>query len=128
NVILGTELNKRNALAHLPELIPSFSNEKHVVLDLFLPYEIYTVKKALQDVQNYYAILFTDDALDSLLVHALIMVKRVRQGSSLYMNQDEIASVKSANEYHYANSFFTQLEEAFKLTFPLEEKVYFTWH
>ncbi|PIB51649.1 hypothetical protein AOA57_03230, partial [Pseudomonas sp. 2588-5] len=31
-------------------------------------------------------------------------------------------------EYGYAQAFFRQLESAFRLRFPEEELVYFTWH
>ncbi|WP_170006046.1 BglG family transcription antiterminator [Bacillus fonticola] len=128
NVIQGSELKKRNALAHLPELISAFSNEKNVVLDLFLPYEISAVLKALKKIQANYEIAFTDDALESLLVHALIMVKRTRQNSPVFVPMSEKKAVLKRKEYEYASWFLHQLEATFRLTFPEEEKVYFTWH
>jgi activator of the mannose operon, transcriptional antiterminator len=128
NVVQGSELKKRNALAHLPELIRAFSNGNNVVLDLFLPYEIATVRKALTEMQHTYSIAFTDEALDSLLVHALIMVKRTRQKSPVFIEQNEKDATFTHKEYQYAKWLFNQLEEAFRLKFPEEEKVYFTWH
>jgi len=128
NVIQGSELNKRNALAHLPELIPSFSNGKNVVLDLFLPYEIDAVRRALKEMQHHFSVGFTGDALDSLLVHALIMVKRTRQKSPVFIKEEEKKPSVDRKEYQCATWLFKQLEAAFQLTFPEEEKVYFTWH
>jgi activator of the mannose operon, transcriptional antiterminator len=128
HVIQGLELKKRNALAHLPELNPAFSNDKNVVLDLFLPYEIAAVKKALKELQANYEIAFTDAALESLLVHALIMVKRTRQNSPVFVPMSEKEAVVKRKEYEYANWLFHQLESTFRITFPEEEKVYFTWH
>ncbi len=128
NVVQGSELKKRNALAHLPELIPAFSNGNNVVLDLFLPYEIATMRKALKEMQHTYSIAFTDEALDSLLVHALIMVKRTRQKSPVFIEQNEKDGTLTHKEYQYATWLFNQLEEAFQLKFPEEEKVYYTWH
>lgn len=128
NVVQGPELKKRNALAHLPELIPAFSNGTNVVLDLFLPYEIDAVRKALLDMQHTYFIAYTDEAVDSLLVHALIMVKRTRQKSPVFIEQSETAATLAHKEYQYATWLFHQLEAAFGLKFPDEEKVYFTWH
>ena len=128
SVIEGTELQKRSALAHLSELIPSLSNGKNFVLDLFLPYEITTVRKALEDLRDKFSITFTEEALESLLVHALIMTKRTRQRSSVFVQESEKKSALGRKEYQYAIWFFNQLESVFRLTFPEEERIYFTWH
>lgn len=128
NVIQGPELKKRNALAHLSDLITSSAAEKNVVLDLFLPYEVTTVRKALQEMQDKFSIAFTDGALESLLVHGLIMMKRTRQRSPVFVQESEKEAVTKRNEYQYAGWLFEQLRSAFRLTFPEEERVYFTWH
>nr|WP_263324572.1 BglG family transcription antiterminator [Neobacillus sp. Marseille-Q6967] len=128
NVIQGSELKKRNALAHLSELISTFSKEKNVVLDLFLPYEIITVRKALEEMQDKFSIAFTDEALENLLVHALIMVKRTRQKAPVYVHESEKETTSKRMEYQFTSWFFEQLASAFRLTFPEVERVYFTWH
>ena len=128
NVIQGLELKKRNALAHLPELTSSIPHVKNYVLDLFLPYEITTVRKVLGEMQDKFSIALTDGAIESLLVHALIMVKRTRQRSPVFVQESEKESASKRVEYQYANWFFEQLESAFRLTFPVAERVYFTWH
>jgi activator of the mannose operon, transcriptional antiterminator len=128
HVIQGSELKKRNALAHLSELIPSISNEKNYVLDLFLPYEITTVRKALESMQDKYSIAFADGALESLLVHALIMLKRTRQRAAIFVQESEMKTAYKRKEYEYANCFFDEMESAFAVTFPCGERVYFTWH
>jgi activator of the mannose operon, transcriptional antiterminator len=128
NMVQGSELKKRNALAHLPELIPAFSNTNNVVLDLFLPYEIAAVRKALIDMQHTFSVTFTDEAVESLLVHALIMVKRIRQKSPVFIEQNEKTVTHTHKEYQYTAWLFKQLEAAYQLKFPEEEKVYFTWH
>ncbi len=128
NVVQGTELQKRNALAHLSGIIPFTSNEKNVVLDLFLPYEIMTVKNALEMMQRKFSIAFAEGALDSLVVHALIMVKRIRQREPIYVQAAEKEQAQERIEFQYASWFFEQLESVFSLAFPEEEKVYFTWH
>lgn len=128
NIIDGSELKKRTALAHLPELIPSISNEKSYVLDLFLPFEIDTVRKALDKLQDVFSISFTDESEESLLVHALIMVKRTRQKSPIFVQEEEKTKTYERKEYEYTQWFFGQLEDAFRLKFPEEEKIYFTWH
>ncbi|CAI9389628.1 Transcriptional regulator ManR [Bacillus sp. T2.9-1] len=128
NQLQGTELQRRNALAHLPQLISSVTIEKNYVLDLFLPYEISTVKRALQRLQERFEIKFMDETFDSLVIHALIMVKRTRQKSPITIIEEEKAYVASYKEFEYASLFFEQLEESFSMKFPENERIYFTWH
>jgi activator of the mannose operon, transcriptional antiterminator len=128
NQLQGTELQRRNALAHLPQLISSVSIEKNYVLDLFLPYEVSTIKRALHKLQNKFEIKFMDETFDSLVVHALIMVKRTRQKSPITIIKEEKAYVASYTEFEYASLFFEQLEESFSMKFPENERIYFTWH
>ncbi|MCC3356129.1 BglG family transcription antiterminator [Bacillus sp. REN16] len=125
NIVQGTELKKRNALAHLSDLVQT---ENNAVLDLFLPYEISTVRRVLKDMQNKCSISFTDEAVESLLVHALVMIKRTRQKSPVFVKDTEIEDAIKRKEYQYATWFFIQLESAFRLKFPQVEQVYFTWH
>ncbi|UHA60050.1 PRD domain-containing protein [Metabacillus litoralis] len=128
NIVQGSELQKRSALAHLSELLSSLSDNKNYVLELFLPYEIATVKKALNELQRKYSIAFTDAAMENLLVHALIMMKRTRQKSPVTVPDKEKQAVYSYKEYKYALSFFEQLEAVFAIKFPEDERIYFTWH
>lgn len=128
HVIEGAELHKRNALARLPELIPSLSHTKNVVLDLFMPHEISLVRKTLKDMQRNFSLRFADVVLESLEVHALIMIKRVRQQAIVFVHESEKAATYEQIEYTYARDFFHRLQEALRLRFPEEELVYFTWH
>ncbi|HLU23985.1 MAG TPA: BglG family transcription antiterminator [Bacillaceae bacterium] len=127
-VLQGSELHKRNALAHLSQLIPTSDSEKNYVLDLFLPYEISTVRKSLEDMQEKFSFAFTDEAFTSLVVHALVMIKRTRQRATVFVQELEINKAREYKEYQYTVWLFTRLESAFGMTFPEEEHVYFTWH
>ncbi|MBP2075958.1 BglG family transcription antiterminator [Oceanobacillus polygoni] len=126
HMIKGTELQKRQALSRLPLLVSTAN--RNYVLDLFLLHEITTVKKALRDLRLNYQLSFTDEAMESLLVHALIMLKRTRQKSPVLVPEEEKVHVFGQEEYRYAASFFKQLEAAFRISFPEDERVYFTWH
>jgi activator of the mannose operon (transcriptional antiterminator) len=128
HMIQGSELNKRNALARLSELIPTMVSGKNYILDLFLPYEITTVRKALEGMQHKFSIAFTDGALESLQVHTLIIIKRTRQRSPVFVKEFEKKETINQQEYQYASWLFEQMESAFGLTFPEGERVYFTWH
>ena len=128
NVVQGSELRKRSALAHLSELLSSVSDTKNYVLELFQPYEITAVKKALNELQQKNSIAFTDAAIESLLVHSLIMMKRTRQKSPVTVPDKEKEAAYSSKEYSYAIPFFEQLESAFQIKFSEDERIYFTWH
>src|SRR5699024_11661067 len=51
SIIEGTELAKRNAIAHITQLVSPQADKKSI-LHLFLPHEISTVKQALRDMQQ----------------------------------------------------------------------------
>jgi len=128
HAIQGSELQRRSALARLSALTPSNPVEKNDVLQLFLPYEISAVKKSLVDMRNQFSIPFTDGALESLQVHALIMLKRTRQRSPVFIQEAEKERIYVRKEYQYAKWFFAQLEPIFRIAFSEEEQIYFTWH
>jgi activator of the mannose operon, transcriptional antiterminator len=128
NMISGSELNKRSALAHLSDLLPSQTKSGKYVLDLFLPSEIYAVKKAITDMENKFSIFFTDGAKESLIVHALIMMKRTKQKSTINILPKEKEEVVQRQEFHYGKWFLNKLEEHFQISFPEDELIYFTWH
>ncbi|MDN4525099.1 BglG family transcription antiterminator [Fictibacillus fluitans] len=128
HVIEGTELKKRNALAHLSQLHSSRLDRKNAVLDLFQPYEIMLVRKALQSMSLEFSFAFTDETMENLLVHALIMIKRTRQRSRVFVHKTEMAETADQQEYEYTSYLFDLLKNEFGLSFPEEERVYFTWH
>jgi activator of the mannose operon (transcriptional antiterminator) len=127
NRVVGSELDKRMALAHLNELFPDAACHKSYVLDLFLPHEVTTVKNALDDMQRRFSVSFTDDALESLQIHALIMVKRIRQQSPVAVPEKERETAVRQREYHCSEWFCRRLANDLRLAFPEEEKIYFTW-
>lgn len=126
HMVRGSEIKKRYALSRLSQL--TSTHDRNYVLDLFSPYEITTVRKALRDLRMNSRLSFTDEAMESLLVHALIMLKRTRQQSSVFVPQEEKEDVFEREEYQFATTFFKQLEDTFRLSFPVDERVYFTWH
>ncbi|WP_158234628.1 BglG family transcription antiterminator [Lentibacillus sediminis] len=126
--VKGEELNKRNALANLSELIPSEPGERRRVLHLFQPSEINTVRKLLRDLQMRYPITFAEGEFESLQIHALIMIKRTRQRSSIFLGESDDGTNVKLESYHMAAWFLKQLEDTLGMSFPEDEYVYFTWH
>src|SRR5699024_10077849 len=128
NTIEGSELNKRSALAHISQLLSTESKDAYHVLDLFLPHEISTVRKTLKDLQHQYNFVFRDGAFESLLVHALIMIKRTRQQVTVYIDEEEKDDIYHREDYEHTRWFLARLEHILSIRFPEEEVIYFTWH
>ncbi|MCP3027935.1 BglG family transcription antiterminator [Halobacillus sp. A5] len=126
--IEGRELDKRNALAHLPELVSSAGISSDYVLHLFPAYEVDVFKQALKRMQTIFEVDFTEAELESLLIHALVMMKRTKQQSAIKVRASDKRAVEGSLEYKMTDWLFTRIGETLRLTFPVEEKIYFTWH
>lgn len=124
--ITGDERHKRNALAHLSELVSPFS-ERSYVLDLFPSYEIRAVKRLLKELKSQYGIIFTDGGLEGMLIHSLIMIRRTRQRSPIVLGKDQ-NEMSSTSVYKMTEWLLSQLEDQFRLSFSESEKIYYTWH
>ncbi|WP_431803894.1 BglG family transcription antiterminator [Halobacillus andaensis] len=128
SVIRGKELDKRNALAHLPELVSSTGVSNDYVLHLFPSYEVDLVRQTLKKMQKEFVFNYAGGELESLVIHALVMIKRTRQQSAIQITSSDKHLVNESSEYEMAEWFFERVGNLLSLTFPTEEKIYFTWH
>ncbi|WP_173915465.1 HTH domain-containing protein [Halobacillus sp. Marseille-Q1614] len=80
STVIGRELAKRNAIAHLPELA---SNTRSDILQLFPEHEVDIVRQGLEKLQDRFLLEFAPGELESLIIHALVMIKRTRQRSTI---------------------------------------------
>ncbi|SFB10954.1 M protein trans-acting positive regulator (MGA) HTH domain-containing protein [Lentibacillus halodurans] len=128
HIVKGRELDKRNALANLSELIPSENREKDRILQLFPQNETATVRKLLRGLQVDYPIDLTEGEFESLLIHVLIMIKRTRQRSSIVLGEMDAGANVKLETYHMTAWFLKRLGDALGVSFPENEYVYFTWH
>ncbi|WP_373895503.1 transcription antiterminator [Virgibacillus sp. CBA3643] len=128
HIVKGEELNKRNALANLSELIPSESQKKRRVLQLFPQHEINTIRKLLRDLQIHYPVDLTEGEFESLQIHALIMIKRTRQRSPILLGKLDDNTAVGLDTYHMAAWLLKRMENSLSLSFPEDEYIYFTWH
>ncbi|KHE73029.1 BglG family transcription antiterminator [Halobacillus sp. BBL2006] len=126
--ILGKEIDKRNALAHLSELVAQEEYSSSYILQLFPTYEVDLVRQAITRVLGYYNWQLSDEKVESLVIHALVMMKRSRQNSSIIIKDEEINTVRQSQEYSMTVSIFNNIERVLRLSLPDSEKVYFTWH
>lgn len=123
-VLQGSELTKRNALAHLPQLYSLHAEEDPSITRLFPSFEVQAVKNALVKMPEIYA----DNALERLLVHVLIMTKRTKLGNSIQLTEIEKEAVIKRQEYKHAKEVLHELEPVFNLRYSDDEKRYFAWH
>ncbi|MBM7551595.1 BglG family transcription antiterminator [Thalassobacillus pellis] len=128
HLIEGEELQKRNALARLPEIASSAAESNQEILNLFSAYEVKLVREFLEDMQHHFSIIKSESEFDGLLIHALIMITRTSQRASVSVRTPEEESVSKTEEYGIAAWFLKRLEKALRLKFPEEEHIYFTWH
>src|SRR5699024_1769302 len=106
----------------------SATKDTNYVLDLFLPHEISTIRKTLKDLQHHYNFVFKDGAFESLLVHALIMIKLTRQQVTVDIDELEKNDIYHRDDYEHTRWFLARLEHILGTRFPEEEVIYFTWH
>lgn len=122
----GSELNKRNALAHLSELV-SPSEERNYILDLFPDHEITVVRKQIKELASQYEVVFPADGIESMLVHTLIMIRRVRQHATMVLDQMD-KEIRSTKSFAMTEELLNKIEKQLQVTFPESERIYYTWH
>src|SRR5699024_11684747 len=127
SIVEGEEFYKRNAIAHLSELVSSHY-QRNYVLDFFPEYEINAVRKVIQDSQNQYKPDLTDVGYESLVIHALIMIKRTRQRTPVIVSKEDVERTLNTKEYEVTTYLLNKLEEILRLSFPENERIYYSWH
>lgn len=124
----GDERNKRKALAKLSDLIHNRELMNQFIKEQFLYHEIEFVMTELKALQKRYAIFFTDDTLENLLLHTLIMVRRMKLKQPISMSTDDLNIVRETKEYGWTLDLLTRLEFVFTAHFTEEEIAYLAIH
>lgn len=126
--IEGSEKNKRRALSKLSELINNQQMTMDFIKSQFSPHEIDSVKRELKEFQQKYSLFFTDESLESLLLHTLLMIKRVKLNQPISIFDEEKKLIRNKPEYSWTVDFLKRLEAFFALRFPEAEVLYLTLH
>lgn len=124
----GDERNKRKALAKLSDLIHNQELMNQFIKKQFLYHEIEFVMTELKALQKRYDTFFTDDTLENLLLHTLIMVRRMKLKQPISMSTDDLSIVRETKEYGWTLDFLTRLEFVFTVHFTEEEIAYLAIH
>ncbi|MFS0780136.1 BglG family transcription antiterminator [Bacillus sp. 1P06AnD] len=124
----GSEGNKRKALSKLPELVNNQELTNHFIKKQFSSHEIDIVLAELKKLQSSHSIFFADESLESLLVHTLFMIKRVKLNQPISVYEKEKSALQNKQEYMWTNDYLHKLEHHFSLRFPEDEVIYLTLH
>ncbi|WP_324656066.1 BglG family transcription antiterminator [Bacillus cereus] len=122
------ERSKREALAKLSDLINNLELMNQFIKKQFLYHEIEFVMTELKALQQRYGTFFTDDTLENLLLHTLIMVRRMKLKQPISMSKDDLNFVQETKEYGWTLDFLTRLEFVFTVHFTEEEVAYLAIH
>ncbi|GAB6449802.1 mannose transport/utilization transcriptional regulator ManR [Bacillus luti] len=122
------ERSKRKALAKLSGLIHNQELMNQFIKKQFLYHEIEFVMTELKALQKRYATFFTDDTLENLLLHTLIMVRRMKLKQPISMSKDDLNILRETKEYGWTLDFLKRLEFVFTIHFTEEEVAYLTIH
>ncbi|MED3265104.1 MULTISPECIES: BglG family transcription antiterminator [Bacillus] len=122
------ERSKRKALAKLSDLINNRELMNQFIKNQFLYHEIEFVMTELKALQQRYGTFFTDDTLENLLLHTLIMVRRMKLKQPISMSKDDLNVVQETKEYGWTLDFLTRLEFIFTVHFTEEEVAYLAIH
>ncbi|KSU60304.1 hypothetical protein AS034_15785 [[Bacillus] enclensis] len=124
----GTERDKRSALSRLHELVNSNMPGNDFIINQFSPHEVTSITAWMRDLQKKYALSFTDDSFDRIVIHTLLMLKRTKLQQFIAMPEEEIAFLKRHKEYRWAVELLKRMEQAFSIRFPDSERAYLTLH
>ncbi|MEK5038095.1 BglG family transcription antiterminator [Sporosarcina sp. FSL K6-3457] len=119
----GEEARKRSAMAHLSQLAPTHKHEHNSITRLFPAYEVNFVKSILYSG----GFSFTDETFDRLIIHILIMIKRIKQKNPIIIPPDS-QQITEQIEYQLAQELKKKIEPFFSVGIPDSEVIYLAWH
>lgn len=127
--VSGGEVNLRYCIA---EYIFDRRTEGEQLNNLNLPA---ITKEHLQLIQQTVLIqvkeneiTLSDKAMQNLLIHIAIAVKRIESGNHITMLKADTQEIMEEREYLVAQKIVTELEETFDITFPQTEVAYIAIH
>lgn len=124
--IEGKERDKRAALSKLSHLIGKAGNS--FIKEQFAAHEVEIVTRELKQFEKDTQLFFTDEALDNLLVHTLLMVRRTKLRQPISFSEQEKVFVREKKEFRWTSAFMQKLERLFAVRFPEDEAAYLTAH
>lgn len=132
----GDERELRNFYAHLVTqqyetpyevgLLPSFSDT--AFYESFGLTYIGAVESCIREMREKYKLRFSAAAASNLVVHIAVALRRVEQGESIEMDEEERERRWHKRSCRIAREIADRLAEATKITLPEDEIVYLSMH
>lgn len=116
----GEETKRRSAIAQLASI---HKHEQLSINRLFPKHEVSFVKSVL----NGQDFAFADETFDRLVLHILIMIKRIKQKSPIQLPEQD-KQISDQFEYKQAKQLKKELEPFFAIHIPNNEVTYLAWH
>lgn len=116
----GEETKKRSAIAYLAS---SHKFTQHSITQLFPEHDVNFIKSVINR-QNF---SFTDETSDRLVIHMLIMIKRIKQDNPIIIPEKDQQMAEQL-EYEQAQQLAKEIEPYFALKIPASEVIYLAWH
>lgn len=116
----GEETKKRSAIAYLAS---SHKFAQHSITQLFPEHDVNFIKSVIQR-QKF---SFTDETSDRLVIHILIMIKRIKQKNPIIIPEKDKQTTEQL-EYQQAQHLAQEIEPYFALKIPTSEVTYLAWH
>ncbi|WHZ59303.1 BglG family transcription antiterminator [Metabacillus hrfriensis] len=126
--IIGAEKNKRTAFSRFYQLTNNMTSSNQFIKEQFSSYEAEAVKIELKELQNRHSLYFTDETVESLIIHTLLMIKRIKLKQPVSISENEKSLLRDKKEYEWTSEFLKRLEPVFSLHFPEEEITYLALH
>ncbi|GIP49137.1 putative licABCH operon regulator [compost metagenome] len=125
-LIEGKERDKRSALSKLSQLTGEAGQA--FIKDRFAAHELDIVTRELKQLELDAQLAFTDEALDNLLIHTLLMIRRTKLKQPIKFSEQEKIIVREKPEFRRIGVFIRKLERLFAVRFPEDEAAYLTAH
>jgi len=127
-IIAGEERHKRLALVRLNRLADNGEPAGKWLKSQFAAHEVDTVYHELEALCRRQQLDFTDETFDSLVIHILLISRRIKLGQPIMVTGHEMEEIQQKREYEWASELTAALGRPFALAFPEMEKCYLALH
>lgn len=123
---VGSEMNLRFCLSQYVFDRRIYRSEPHSVY--FDNEEINSIHSVVTDALDDNQLVMTDIAINNLVIHIAIALRRIRDGYSVNERNPSLNTLMNHREHGIAKQIVEQCESLFQVSFPVYETVYISLH
>ncbi|OYD08818.1 BglG family transcription antiterminator [Paludifilum halophilum] len=90
--------------------------------------DVPAIREAVRRLERSLDYSFTEEAVTNLVTHIAIAIRRIKQGQTIRLPDEELAKLKKEPEYAMAAGLAEQLSRAFAVAIPEAEVGYIAMH